>query len=106
MALYYMTQQLNATLEVTKVRLGREYYNVQLRVTMSGFGTAKGPRDIYAEIQQAENEDNHDNESDSENGHGLNQQNKDAVHVGVASQEAVQEENSVEGDEGTIDFLQ
>ena len=102
-----MSQQLNATLEVTKVRLGREFYNVQLRVTMSGFGTAKGPKDIYAEIQQAENEYDEEDKSDSEdNGHSENQQiqsnelnNMDAVHLGVASQEAVQQEGSADGEE-------
>ena len=33
MVLYFMARSIEAEIEVTKVRLGREWYNVQLRVT-------------------------------------------------------------------------
>lgn len=33
MALYFMAKSIEAEIEVTKVRLGHEWYNVQLKVT-------------------------------------------------------------------------
>lgn len=33
MVLYFMARSIEADIEVMKVRLGREWYNVQLRVT-------------------------------------------------------------------------
>ena len=34
LALFHMSKNLGAKLEVTKVRLGQEWYSVQLKVTM------------------------------------------------------------------------